>query len=685
MKKGYLFPIAIILFTGLAHPQDRSRLSISTRSLLAKEKTLALAEAEVEAASHYDYADPLQNHQRVALYRDAIPIFEKAGRRLQQAQALELLGDCLQYRDISVADALPPLLEAFHIYTTEHATDLRNISALLACTYSRIGDHHSALLYGLMAVKLEEARPNPTLSLCVSYNRVGLVYYNMGDYLHADTALTRAVCVALHFRDTGAIKESMLNSILVKIKLPQPDSALWLAKQLARNYPFPTLFDRIQLQQRFLRIYIATKRFRPARPITRRFIHLSDSLPAMDYSRAYIEPALVEYALAIKEYPLARKYALRYRVFCLHGHCPSALYKSYYQLYLTDSAEGHFKSAIADYRQYARLRDSLQSRPDTNQVLAMQETAATPAPAGSPRFTASLSPAATATSTTNATANATSAANSTTNATANPNPNPNATANATPAPPANRRSITTPPYLQQWPPLLIPIGIALLATGAGFTWLRYRTLRRNRQLEAEKEWLVKELHHRVKNNLQIVMSLLNTQSHYLDNETAQAAIGQSRNRMYALSLIHQRLYQPDNLEQIDMNKYVPDLVQYLRDNFPDRRRIAFHLDIGPTPLDVTIAVPIGLILNEAISNSLQWAFPGDRPGAIRIVLRQQQGLTLEIADDGIGLPAGHESQRQHSMGIQLMENLVQQLEGSITITGDNGTRVSIRLPIIPNA
>jgi two-component sensor histidine kinase len=81
------------------------------------------------------------------------------------------------------------------------------------------------------------------------------------------------------------------------------------------------------------------------------------------------------------------------------------------------------------------------------------------------------------------------------------------------------------------------------------------------------EWLVKQLHHRVKNNLRIVMSLLNTQSHYLDNEKAQAAISQSRNRMYALSLIHQRLYQPDNIEQIDMKRYVPDLVQYLRDSF----------------------------------------------------------------------------------------------------------------------
>jgi len=657
MKKCCLFAITVFLFC-LAHPQDRPGPSIPNTAagdprikgrrllvfaktarekgdtaaakkaafealaIFTKERTPDLADAEFEAARYYDYSDPVQNHQRVLLYRDAIPIFEKTGRRLQQAQALELLGDCLQYHNITVSDALPPLLDAFHLYMTLHETDLRNISALLACTYSRVGDHHSALLYGLMAIKQEEARPVPALSLVVSYNRVGLVYYNMGDYLHADTFLTRAIALSHHFRDTNAIKESVLNGVLIKIRLGQTDSALLAAEDLARHYPFTTLFDRVQLQQRFLRIYIATGDIHKASPIFLRFTDLDDSLPPAHYFRPYIDPALIEYALAIKDYPLARKYALRYRGFCIHSHCPSALYKSYYQLYLTDSAEGHLKSAMANYLQYVRLRDSLQSQTDTNQVLALQEVAQSPTPSVA----------------------------------------------------------TTPAHQQNRTSWLLPIGAGFLVIGAGFLAYRYRTLRRNRQLEAEKEWLVNELHHRVKNNLQIVMSLLNTQSHYLDNEKAQAAIGQSRNRMYALSLIHQRLYQPDNLEQIDMTRYIPDLVHYLRDSFPGRQRIVFHLDIDPVPLDVAIAVPVGLILNEAISNSLQWAFPGDRPGAVHIMLRQQQGLILEIADDGIGLPQHHESLRQQSMGAQLMETLVQQLEGNITITGDNGTRVSIRFP-----
>jgi len=595
-------------------------------SLLGKDSSVFLAEAEFEAARYYDYTIPVQNNRRIALYRDAAPRFGKAGRRLQQARTLELLGDCLQYYDITVTEALPPLLEAFRIYTVLHEADLRNISALLAATYSRIGDHRSALLYGLKALKEEEAWSTPSVSLCTSYNRVGLVYYNMGDYPRADSALARAIAVARRFHDTSAIKETMLNRILVKIRLLQPDSALGIARDLRRNYPFADPFDRIQLEQRFLRIDIATGNFQQAKPLVRRFMVISDSLQRADFIREYIDPVLVEYALATKDYSLARKYALRYRGFCIDNRHTTDLYKTYYQLYLTDSAEGRFRTAMANYQQYVQLRDSLQNKMDSNQVLALQQKVDT-APSG-------IHP------------------------------------------------VTSHP--KEMGREIIVISGAVLVIVLGFLYYtRYRSLSRNRQLQAEKEWLVKELHHRVKNNLQIVMSLLNTQSHYLDNEKARAAISQSRNRMYALSLIHQRLYQPDNLEQIDMKRYVPDLVQHLRDSFPSQRRIVFSLGIDPAPLDVAIAVPLGLILNEAISNSLQWAFPGDRPGAVRIVLHYPEGLFLEIADDGIGLPSGHQSQHHSSMGLQLVETLVQQLEGYITITGDGGTRISIRLPRNP--
>jgi two-component sensor histidine kinase len=137
----------------------------------------------------------------------------------------------------------------------------------------------------------------------------------------------------------------------------------------------------------------------------------------------------------------------------------------------------------------------------------------------------------------------------------------------------------------------------------------------------EKEWLMKEIHHRVKNNLQIVISLLSTQSNYIDNDIAYNAIRESQHRMQAISLIYQKLYQSENLARVDIRSYIAELVTYLRESFDTDPRIRFELDIVPLDLEVTRAVPLGLILNEAITNAIKYAFPDERTGKISICLK----------------------------------------------------------------
>ena len=197
----------------------------------------------------------------------------------------------------------------------------------------------------------------------------------------------------------------------------------------------------------------------------------------------------------------------------------------------------------------------------------------------------------------------------------------------------------------------------------------------------EKEWLLKEIHHRVKNNLQIAMSLLNTQTYYLDNEKAVEAIRQSRNRMFAMSLIHQRLYQSDNLELINMNRYIPELINYIEDSFARDRNIQFRACIDPVRLDVAQAVPIGLIINETVTNSIKYAFPDRDGGVINIVLKYLEGknILLEIADDGVGVKPGFDIKQTNSMGMQLIDTLNQQLEGTMTVQNRNGLVISIVL------
>src|SRR5262249_52004288 len=136
----------------------------------------------------------------------------------------------------------------------------------------------------------------------------------------------------------------------------------------------------------------------------------------------------------------------------------------------------------------------------------------------------------------------------------------------------------------------------------------------------EKEWLVKEMHHRVKNNFHIVVGLLGTQSQYLKTEEAIEAMAESQNRVQAMSLIHQKLYQSENMSAINMVEYVHDLIGYLRHSFNVRQNIIFRIEVDPIELDISHSVPLGLIINEAVTNSIKYAFPDSKEGVITVSL-----------------------------------------------------------------
>ena len=199
----------------------------------------------------------------------------------------------------------------------------------------------------------------------------------------------------------------------------------------------------------------------------------------------------------------------------------------------------------------------------------------------------------------------------------------------------------------------------------------------------EKEWLMKEIHHRVKNNLQIVMSLLNSQSAYLKDNAALAAIKESQHRVHAISLIHQKLYQSDNLTAVDMEPYIKDVVEYLSDNLDSEHRIKFQVSITPLQLDVAQAVPMGLIINEAITNAIKYAFPNERIGLVNINLYHQlpDEIILTIADDGIGFAPGFNLEHAESLGMSLMKGLCKQLDGEFDIINNNG--ITIQVKFIP--
>lgn len=195
----------------------------------------------------------------------------------------------------------------------------------------------------------------------------------------------------------------------------------------------------------------------------------------------------------------------------------------------------------------------------------------------------------------------------------------------------------------------------------------------------EKEWLIKEVNHRVKNNLQMVTSLLYSQSIYLQDEVAKIAIADSLRRMQAMSIIHMKLYQYDNTSKITMPEYVSELVKYLHDSFDSGNRIKYDLSVAPVELDVAQAIPLGLIITESIVNAIKHAFTNGENGLISTSLqRDGEDLSLEISDNGIGLPEGLDTSRPESLGLDLMQGLTKQLKGKFHIVNNNGVHISVK-------
>jgi two-component sensor histidine kinase len=212
---------------------------------------------------------------------------------------------------------------------------------------------------------------------------------------------------------------------------------------------------------------------------------------------------------------------------------------------------------------------------------------------------------------------------------------------------------------------------------------------KNEQLQvllADKEWLLKEIHHRVKNNLQIIISLLNSQSVYIDNDAALTAIHDSQRRVHAISLIHQKLYQSENTSSIDMIRYIDELLIFLQDSFDTGNRIFFEQDIESIQLDVAQAIPLGLIINEGVVNAIKYAFPGGQKGVVRVSLQHDgpDHLVLGISDNGIGLPSDVEIAKRDSLGLSLMQGLTRQLDGDFSIETDNGLHILIRFSTLNN-
>ena len=235
------------------------------------------------------------------------------------------------------------------------------------------------------------------------------------------------------------------------------------------------------------------------------------------------------------------------------------------------------------------------------------------------------------------------------------------------------------------------IDVEVLATGFAYNGenavqVVFRDISRRKKIEKdikasldEKELFLKEIHHRVKNNLQIISSLLDLQGNYVDHKETVNVLHGSKNRVKSMAMIHDMLYQSTDLANIDFSNYIKNLVQDLFYSYGVKNNIKPIIDAEDVFLNIETAIPCGLIINELVYNSLKYAFPDNKSGEVFINLHQHDKcLELIVADNGIGLSEDINFENIQTLGLRLVNMLINQLEGSLELEKDDGTTFRIK-------
>jgi PAS domain S-box-containing protein len=201
-----------------------------------------------------------------------------------------------------------------------------------------------------------------------------------------------------------------------------------------------------------------------------------------------------------------------------------------------------------------------------------------------------------------------------------------------------------------------------------------------RETLSEKETLLREIYHRTKNNMQVIMAMINLQVQSVDDESVLSMFKEMINRINTMALVHQKLYQTKNLSKIDLKEYFTDLIDLLirnNQNFSDKVKI--KTDMDPVMVTIDIAIPCGLILNELVSNTFKHAFSGNLQGEVKVQLKEKDGgIEIKFKDNGVGLPERFDYRKAKSMGLSTIVALIEhQLGGTINLINDKGTAYQI--------
>lgn len=600
--------------------------------------------------------------QRIACLQQAMKRYQSLNDGARVAYTLKTIADVhMQQGQDGLAHA--ELLQVLARYRTVGYRQLHYTFDLLSLTSSSMGDYPAAFRYGHAAIASAVATRD-TADLNLFYCRMGALYRLLNQFPNALSYYNNVLQRAERTHDVRGISDALILVTEVMIAQHQPGPALRLAQEKLRQYPMHDLL-RIDSLNLLARGYLANQQLDLANTCNLQLIKVVEQNQQLEgrrgmLLRAYLRATQIH--LLARQYSKARLYLNKATAEGNQNYASGAE-RLLLLSFKLDSAQGNYLAAIGHQQRYQLLRDSVFNDKRSKQLASLQGLFNTQKKEQEMTLLTKQ--------------NQVQRAN------------------------IRRRELQRNASLA---------GAFLLAVVLGLGYNRYRLKQRsNHQLEAkqeeifsqnrfleevlteknglleEKEWMLREIHHRVKNNLQIIGSLLRSQAVYLPDGAARTAVRESRNRVHSMALIHQKLYQSNRLTGVPMDAYIQEIVDHLRASFDCPATIRTELAVAAVELDVALAVPVGLILNEAITNALKYAFPGGRAGTLAIAFEvlPTRHYRLTVQDDGVGFAPDFDLTQSRTLGLSLIQGLSKQIDGHLQAEGHHG--VHITLEFAPSA
>ncbi|ALM50464.1 hypothetical protein AMR72_17160 [Flavobacterium psychrophilum] len=592
----------------------------------------------------------------IVLAEKAYTLYKQSGKKLEQAQALVEIA-YLKMGLGNMEAAKIDLESSLALYQECNYKKTQRVYSLLGMAYLQMGIYKESLENSLHAVKLVEDNHDNSVLTAEIYNYVAITYNQLRDIKRSNEYFQKAYGISSRFKERELNTMILTNIIQTFIHLNKNKEAIFYLKKLEKEIDEMDESSRTLLIARALRVYTEVSDFKSANKYYNEAIKKVKKRESGNNLNVILYPAIISYQIKSSQYNEARNYVAHYKKISEKNKDKKKLQEIHLMLFRLDSIESKFLSAINEYKLHEAYKDSLFSEEKNKQIAELQikfetekkdknllvkEQQNTLLRKQSELQKSKLSEA-------NLLKNISFASM-----------------------------------------VLFLIIIILLLAGYRIKYKTNRILQSQKEeinhknmtlqkLVVEKEWLLKEIHHRVKNNLQMVISLLKVQSHHLKDPAVIYAMRESQNRIYSMSLIHKKLYQSENPMSVNMAVYIKELVEYFESTFDMGRRIQFSVDIEAIELNTSQAVPLGLILNEAITNSIKHAFVNKKMGLISLSFKyiNENYLKMSVMDNGVGISEDLNDFKFKSLGMKLIQGFSTDLDAKLLIRNENGLIIDI--------